>query len=119
MTGFFLIDTLDKQIMGIVLTDSNFDQEVLKSENLVVVDFWATWCPPCRMLGPIIEELAVDYQGKAKVAKLDVDQNQQTASKFGIMSLPTVILFKNGSPVKSFVGVKPKENYKQEIDQLL
>jgi thioredoxin 1 len=103
----------------VTLSDSNFEEEVLKSEQPVLVDFWATWCPPCKMLGPIIEELATEYQGKAKVAKLDVDQNQQIASNFGIMSLPTVVLFKNGNPVKSFVGVQPKEDYARELDQLL
>lgn len=103
----------------ISLTDSIFDAEVLKSDTPVLVDFFAPWCPPCRILGPVIDELAGEYKNKVKVGKLDVDQNQQTASKFGIMSLPTVLLFKDGKPVKSMVGVQSKENYKQELDQLL
>jgi thioredoxin 1 len=103
----------------VTLIDSNFEEEVLKSDKPVFVDFWATWCPPCRVLGPIIEELAGEYKDKAKIAKLDVDQSQETASKYGVMSLPTVVLFKNGNPVKSLVGVQPKENYRTELDQLL
>jgi thioredoxin 1 len=103
----------------LVLTDQNFEEEVTKSDIPVLVDFWAPWCPPCRMLGPIIEELAKDFGGKVKVGKLDVDQNQQTAGKYGVMSLPTVFFFKGGQPVKSLVGVQPKDTYKSEIDQLL
>ncbi|OGH06983.1 MAG: thioredoxin [Candidatus Levybacteria bacterium RBG_16_35_11] len=103
----------------ISLTDSTFDSEVLKSETPVLVDFWAPWCPPCRILGPVIEELANEFKDKVKVGKLDVDQNQQTASKYGIMSLPTVLLFKDGKPIKSLVGVQSKENYNSELNKLL
>ena len=103
----------------LVLTDANFNEEVIKSDTPVMVDFYAEWCPPCKMLGPIIEELASEYQGKAKIGKVDVDKNQQTASNFGIMSLPTVYFFKGGNPVKSLVGIQSKENYKAELDQLL
>jgi thioredoxin 1 len=103
----------------VTLSNANFEEEVSKSDGVVLVDFWATWCPPCRALGPIIEELSMEYKGKAKVAKLDVDQNQEIASSFGVMSLPTVILFKGGKPIKSLVGVQPKDSYKQELDQLL
>jgi thioredoxin 1 len=103
----------------ITLSDSNFNEEVLKSDKPVLVDFWAPWCPPCRALGPVIEELAGEYVNKAKVGKLDVDQSQQIASQFGIMSLPTVVFFKNGEPVKSLVGMQPKEKYTSELDQLL
>jgi len=103
----------------IVLTDANFDEEVLKSDIPVLVDFYAEWCPPCKMLGPIIEELATEYQGKAKVCKLNVDQSQATASRYGIMSLPTIYFFKGGQPVKSLVGIQSKENFKTELDQLV
>src|SRR3990170_4285708 len=103
----------------ISLTDSTFDTEVLKSDTPVLVDFWAPWCPPCRILGPVIEELANEFKDKVKVGKLDVDQNQQTASKYGIMSLPTVLLFKDGKPIKSLVGVQSKENYNSELNKLL
>ena len=103
----------------VTLTDSNFDEEVLKSDVPVLVDFYAEWCPPCKMLGPIIEELATEYQGKAKVCKLDVDQSQATASRYGIMSLPTIYFFKGGQPVKSLVGIQSKENFKSELDQIV
>jgi thioredoxin 1 len=103
----------------VTLSDSNFDEEVLKSDKPVLVDFWAPWCPPCRALGPVIEEVATEYIHKAKVGKLDVDQNQQTATKFGIMSLPTVVFFKDGKPVKGIVGMQPKESYVKELDQLV
>lgn len=103
----------------VTLNDSNFNEEVLKSDKPVLVDFWAPWCPPCRALGPVIEELAGEYIGKVKVGKLDVDQSQQVASQFNIMSLPTVVLFKGGEPVKSLVGMQPKEKYTTELEQLL
>ena len=103
----------------ITLTDSNFDEEVLKSDVPFLVDFYAEWCPPCKMLGPVIEELANEYQGKAKVGKVDVDKNQSTASKYGIMSLPTIYFFKGGQPVKSLVGIQSKENFKSELDQIV
>lgn len=102
----------------VTFTDSNFE-EVIKSGKPVLVDFWSTSCHSCGALSLVIEELAKDYQDKAKIGKLDVDLNQEATSKFGIMSLPTVILFKNGNPVKSLIGLQPKENYKSELDQLL
>ena len=92
-------------------TDSNFTDET--KEGLVLVDFWAPWCGPCRMVGPIIEELAGDYEGKVKVGKLNVDDNQKTAMGFQVMSIPTVILFKNGEPVETMVGLRPKGRTKQ------
>ena len=122
LTGIFSTDTLEKHLFfmsDISLTDSTFDTEVLKSDTPVLVDFWAPWCPPCRILGPVIEELANEFKDKVKVGKLDVDQNQQTASKYGIMSLPTVLLFKDGKPIKSLVGVQSKENYNSELNKLL
>lgn len=101
------------------ITDQNFAEEVLKSDVPVLVDFWAEWCMPCRIVGPIVEELAGDYSGKLKVGKLNVDQNGQTASSFGIMSIPTIMIFKNGQPVKQMIGAQSKENFKKEIDAVL
>lgn len=93
------------------VTDANFEEEVLKSDKPAVVDFWATWCGPCRMIGPIIEEMAGEYQGKAVIGKLNVDDNQQTAAKFGIMSIPAVLIFKNGEVVESLIGARNKSDY--------
>jgi thioredoxin 1 len=103
----------------ITFTDSNFDQEVLQSKIPVVVDFWAVWCTPCRMVSPIIEELAKELSGKVKVGKLNVDENQQIAGKFGIMSIPSVLIFKNGNPVKTIIGAQGKEKYKKEIEEAI
>ena len=103
----------------ITLTDQNFKQEVLESKSPVLVDFWAEWCAPCRIIEPIVEELAADYSGKLKVGKLDVDANGQTAQNYGVMSIPSIILFKNGHPVKTMIGAQSKDNYKREIDSIL
>ena len=92
-----------------VITDSNFESEVLKSTTPVLVDFWATWCGPCKALGPKLEELAGSYTSKVKFVKVDVDQNPETASRFGIRGIPTLILFKNGQMVDQLVGNQPKE----------
>ena len=105
--------------MALEITDTNFDELVLKSEKPVMVDFWAEWCGPCRMLGPIIEEVSKDYEGKAIVGKLDVDSNQEFAAKFGVRNIPTVLLFKDGELVNRQVGVSPKNVYKESIDALL
>ena len=104
---------------GTTFTDANFDQEVLKAQTLVVVDFWAQWCAPCRIVSPTIEGLADEYKDKVKVGKLNVDENPDTASKFGIMSIPTILVFKNGTPVKTLIGARAKEDYKQAIDEVL
>ncbi len=103
----------------VAVTDSTFEQVVLKSTNPVLVDFWATWCRPCQMVAPILEELTQEYAGKLTIAKLDVDQNQQTAAKFRVMSIPTMIIFKGGKPVANIVGFKPKDKLKQELDAAL
>lgn len=103
----------------IVITDQNFEEEVVKSTMPVVVDFWAPWCAPCRVVGPIIEELAKEYAVKVKVGKMNVDENPDTSGQFGIMSIPTVLLFKNGQPVQSIVGAQSKEKYKKAIDEVL
>jgi thioredoxin 1 len=100
-------------------TDQNFQTEVLKSTMPVVVDFWAPWCGPCRLVGPTIEELAKEYAGKVKVGKMNVDENQETAGTFGIMSIPTVMVFKGGQPVKAIVGAQSKDAYKKMIEEAL
>lgn len=101
------------------LTDQTYSDQIEKFEGIVLVDFWADWCTPCHMLAPTIEEIAEDYKdnSKVKVMKLDVDHNQNTAAKFGVMSIPTVIVFKNGNPVGQVVGVQPKENFVELIDR--
>ena len=95
----------------VVLTDDNFEDEVIGSEIPVLVDFWAEWCGPCWAVAPFIEELAADFQGKAKVGKVDTDASRETALKFGISAIPTVMIFKNGEVVKRFVGVQSKREY--------
>lgn len=101
------------------VTDTQFRSEVLESDVPVLVDFWASWCGPCRMVAPIVEELASDYEGRLKVRKLNVDDNQDTAKQFGIMSIPTLILFKNGKPAQRLVGAMPKGELIKQIDQVL
>ncbi|HPO49811.1 MAG TPA: thioredoxin [Spirochaetota bacterium] len=93
----------------VTLTDATFDNEVLKSDVPALVDFWASWCGPCRALGPIIEQVASEYSGKVKVCKLNVDENPEKSAKYGIMSIPCIMLFKGGKVVKQSVGVIPKE----------
>jgi thioredoxin 1 len=103
----------------LVITDQNFQQEILADKGVSVVDFWAPWCGPCKIVGPIIEEIAKDYAGKVKIGKLDVDENPETAGQFNIMSIPTVVFFKEGKPVHSMVGAQSKESYKKAIEDLL
>jgi thioredoxin 1 len=102
----------------ITITDANFDNEVLKSTKPVLVDFWAVWCGPCQMQGPIVEEVAKEMDGKAKVGKLNVDENPQMAQKFSVMSIPTLMIFKGGTIVKQFVGVQSKETLLSELNKL-
>lgn len=101
--------------MEMKFTDDNFESEVLKSDKPCLVDFFATWCGPCKTMGPVIEEIANEYDGKVKVGKLDIDENPNMVSKYQIMSVPTMIVFKNGEPVKTFVGLTEKEDIVKEF----
>jgi thioredoxin 1 len=102
----------------IEFTDQNFEAEVLKSDVPVLVDFWAEWCMPCKMLTPTIEKLANDYQGKIKVGKVDTDSNRDTALKYSISNIPTVILFKGGEMSQRFVGLQPEKKFKEALDEV-
>ena len=105
--------------MALQITDASLDEVVLKSDKPVLVDFWATWCGPCRMLGPVIEELATEYEGRVVVGKVDVDNNQEFAAKYGVRNIPTVLVFKDGEVVGRQVGVAPKKTYTDALDSLL
>ena len=102
-----------------VLTDQNFKAEVLKSKVPVLVDFWAEWCGPCKMLAPIVEKIAKDYNGKIKVGKLNVDDNPDTPGEYGIQGIPTLMIFKSGELLKRIVGFQPEDKIKSEIDSVL
>lgn len=102
--------------MALEFTDANFEEEVLKSDTPVLVDFWAEWCGPCRMIGPIVEELSSEYEGKAKVGKLNIDHNPNVPMKFGIRSIPTLLVFKNGELVDKVVGAVPKSTLTSKME---
>jgi thioredoxin 1 len=105
--------------MALEITDATFEEVVLQSDKPVLVDFWAAWCGPCRMVGPIIDEISKDYEAKAVVGKVDVDANQEFAAKYGVRNIPTVLLFKNGELIDRKVGVSPKQVYAEAIDGAL
>jgi thioredoxin 1 len=103
----------------IALTDDNFSDEVLSAKTPVLVDFWAAWCGPCRMVAPIVEELANEYWGRAKICKLDVDDAQKTAGEYGIRSIPTLLIFKEGKVADQVIGAVPKSQIKEKLDAVI
>ncbi len=103
----------------VAIDDANFDQIVLQSDKPVLVDLWAAWCRPCLMVAPILDELAEEYNGRVSFVKVDVDQNPKTATRYGVMSIPTLLIFKKGEPVSHIVGLRPKEELKRNLDDAL
>jgi thioredoxin 1 len=103
----------------ITFTDENFEKEVVNSDKPVLIDFWAVWCGPCKIIAPVIEELAGEYDGKVKVGKLDVDENQQVSIKYGVRSIPTLLIFKNGKVKDTIIGAVPKAQIVQKLDSAL
>ena len=103
----------------VTITDTNFDQEVLKSQVPVLIDFWAEWCGPCKMLGPVMDELATEYNGRAKIAKLNIDEYQQLANQFRITAIPTVLVVKNGTQLEQIQGARRKSDYKNVLDKAI
>jgi len=105
--------------MSLEITDTTFEEVVLRSDKPVMVDFWAQWCGPCKMVGPIIDQISEEYHGRVVVGKVDVDANQQFAAKYGVRNIPTVLVFKNGEVINRQVGASPKKVYTDVIDALL
>lgn len=105
--------------MALEFTDANFQAEALDSEKAVIVDFWAEWCGPCRMIGPVVEEMAGEYDGKAKIGKVNVDNNPEISVKYGIRSIPALLIFKNGEVVDQIVGAVPKPHLTKQLDAQL
>lgn len=105
--------------MALELTDANFEENVMNQDKPVLVDFWAVWCGPCRMVGPVVEELANDYEGRAIVGKVDVDNNPEIAQKYGIRNIPTILFIKNGEVVDKQVGATPKATLAEKLDAML
>lgn len=105
--------------MALAITDANFEEVVLKSDKPVIIDLWAEWCGPCRMVGPIIEEMAVEFEGKAVIGKLDVDNNPETTTRYGVRNIPTILFIKNGEIVDKQVGAVPKNVLVQKLEALL
>jgi thioredoxin 1 len=101
---------------AVPVDDNNFEKVVLQADKPVLVDLWATWCKPCQMIAPILDELAEEFDGRVSFVKVDVDQNPKTASKYGIMSIPTLLIFKNGEPVSHIVGLRPKSELKKNLE---
>ncbi len=104
--------------MANVFTDQNFDQEVIKSDKPVLVDFWAPWCGPCQAMGPVIDELAKEFEGKVKVGKINVDENNEKSQEFGVMSIPSLKIFKGGKVVKEFTGMQSKDVLVEELNKM-
>ena len=103
----------------VTVTDSNFEDEVINADEPVLVDFWAAWCGPCRMIAPMIEELASEFEGRAKIAKVDVDSNPQTAMQFGVRSIPTLLFFKSGEVADQLIGASSKKTLSQKLESLV
>lgn len=105
--------------MVINLTDTDFEEMVVQADQPVVVDFWADWCSPCRRMAPIIEEVAADFAGRVRVAKLNVDENGEVTGRYGVLSIPTLLFFKNGEVVERLIGVRPKEEVEEILQRIL